>query len=154
MWEEPKAQIALFNSGIFRDGLGAYKAALIDREKYLTMWPESKDAEAVFLSIVDLYEKSGVYAKALKKLEDYEKKYSRDPNKILWVARVGAEDVADLVIHAQRMQGTRLVGSPVRRSVAGGPGPSIIDLPRAGCWSVDLSWSGHHDHLTLRYSAS
>jgi len=40
----------------------------------------------------------------------------------------------------------------VTRQVAGGPGPSIIDLPAAGCWSVNLSWSGHHDHLTLRYS--
>lgn len=72
-------------------------------------------------------------------------------NKILWVARVGADGVADLVIRAQRMQGTRLLGDPVRRRVAGGPGPSIIDLPAAGCWRLSLRWGGHSDSLDLRY---
>ncbi|HEX3788936.1 MAG TPA: hypothetical protein VHW44_13815 [Pseudonocardiaceae bacterium] len=23
--------------------------------------------------------------------------------------------------------------------------------PKAGCWSLDLSWSGHHDQLTVPY---
>ncbi|MBL8911984.1 MAG: tetratricopeptide repeat protein, partial [Archangium sp.] len=57
IWEEQKAQDALFNAGIFREGLGTYKQALKNREKYLELWPTSKDAEAVEKSILDLYEK-------------------------------------------------------------------------------------------------
>ncbi len=83
VWEESKAQIALYNAGVFRDGLGQYKQALKDRERYLELWPDSKDAEAVFLSIADLYEKTQAYGKATKQLEDYERKYLRDPNKVL-----------------------------------------------------------------------
>ena len=54
MWEEQKAQDALYNAGVFRDGLGQYKQALKNREKYLELWPKSKDAEAVTKSIIDL----------------------------------------------------------------------------------------------------
>ena len=59
-----KAQIALFNAGVFREGLGQYKAALKNREQYLELWPEVKDAEAVFLSIVDLTRRTATYGKA------------------------------------------------------------------------------------------
>ena len=38
-------------------------------------------------------------------------------------------------------------------SVPGGPGPSIINLPAPGCWTLHLSWSGHRDELKLRYVA-
>ena len=71
-------------------------------------------------------------------------------NKILWVAKmVPGGPFTALRIQAT-LDGTSQV---VTRQVPGGPGPSIINLPAAGCWSLDLSWSGHHDHLTLRYSA-
>jgi hypothetical protein len=40
---------------------------------------------------------------------------------------------------------------PVRRTVAGGPGPSIVDLPAAGCWRLALTWSGHTDTMDLVY---
>ncbi len=83
VWEEQKAQDALFNAGVFREGLGAYKQALKNREKYLELWGSSKDAEAVEKSIIDLYEKMGLWAKAVKALEDYEKKNNKDPNKVL-----------------------------------------------------------------------
>ncbi|MEW6433789.1 MAG: tetratricopeptide repeat protein [Myxococcota bacterium] len=83
VWEEQKAQDALFNAGVFREGLGQYKVALKDREKYLELWPRSKDAEAVEKSIIDLYEKMGAWKKVLDGLEAYEKKYSKDANKIL-----------------------------------------------------------------------
>ena len=82
-WDESKAQIALYNAGVFREGLGQMRQALKDREKYLDVWKGSKDEEAVFLSIADLYEKMGTYGRALKQLEDYEKKYGKDPNKLL-----------------------------------------------------------------------
>ncbi len=83
IWEEQKAQDALFNAGVFREGLGAYKQALKNREQYLELWPTSKDAEAVEKSILDLYEKTGQWAKVTKGLEEYEKRYSKDPNKVL-----------------------------------------------------------------------
>lgn len=67
-------------------------------------------------------------------------------NKILWVARVSS--MGPLHIRA------RLTGSDrsVRRQVAGGPGPSIVDLPAPGCWSLDLRWGKQHDRLLLEYA--
>lgn len=38
-------------------------------------------------------------------------------------------------------------------SVPGGPGPSTIDLPAPGCWTLHLRWSGHTDELKLHYVA-
>lgn len=72
-------------------------------------------------------------------------------NKILWVARRAPASAGALWIHAQRMAGSRLVGAPVTRVVRGGPGPSIVDLPDAGCWRLTVSWSGGRDTLDLRY---
>ena len=73
-------------------------------------------------------------------------------NKILWVDRRDpASPGGALWIHAQRMVGARAVGRPATRVVAGGPGPSIVDLPKAGCWRLTLSWSGWRDTLDLRY---
>jgi hypothetical protein len=72
-------------------------------------------------------------------------------NKILWVSRAEVRPMSDLRIRAQRMDGGRAVGAPVRRVVAGGPGPSIVDLPAPGCWRLTLRWSGRSDWLDLRY---
>ncbi len=95
VWEESKAQIALFNAGVFRDGLGQYRSALKNRERYLELWPSSPDAEAVFLSITSLHEKAGAWTRAMKHLEEYERKYIRDPNKVLMaegrIAQIYAE---------------------------------------------------------------
>ncbi|KQW48612.1 hypothetical protein ASC77_07680 [Nocardioides sp. Root1257] len=66
-------------------------------------------------------------------------------NKILWVARVGASD-GPLEIRAT------LGNRTVTRTVAPAPGPSGIDLPAAGCWSIDLRWGEHEDHLMLGYA--
>lgn len=67
-------------------------------------------------------------------------------NKILWVAKA-SEPPGDLQIDATR-DGT---GDAVQRRVPGGPGPSIIDLPQAGCWRLTLTWSGHSDTMDLVY---
>ena len=40
------------------------------------------------------------------------------------------------------------------RTVAGGPGPSIINLPASGCWRLTLRWSGRADSLDLAYAAN
>lgn len=71
-------------------------------------------------------------------------------NKILWVARTASGTFTPLRIRAT----LDATGQTVTRQVAGGPGPSIIDLPAAGCWSLGLSWSGHQDHLALHYASS
>ena len=73
-------------------------------------------------------------------------------NKILWVSRQGT--TADrLDISAQRMDGATPVGAPVKHTIAGGPGPSIVDLPAAGCWRFNLSWADRTDSLDLEYAA-
>ena len=72
-------------------------------------------------------------------------------NKILWVSRDSVKPLSGLRIEAQRLRGARRLGAVVRRTVAGGPGPSIIDLPAAGCWRLTLRWSGRVDTLDLRY---
>jgi hypothetical protein len=69
-------------------------------------------------------------------------------NKILWVSRAPLIRGDDLKITA------KLDGSDetAEREVLGGPGPSIIDLPKAGCWRLTLRWSGHTDTMDLTYS--
>lgn len=71
-------------------------------------------------------------------------------NKILWAARPPAQLGEDLHIRAS-LEGTDEV---VTRTIEGGPGPSTVDLPKPGCWSMDLSWGEHHDHLRLAYAAA
>lgn len=74
-----------------------------------------------------------------------------ESNKILWVPRHPSKSVAPLWIKMQRMDGTRLVGAPVRRIITTGPGPSLVDAPSAGCWRLTLTWSGRRDTLDLSY---
>jgi hypothetical protein len=71
-------------------------------------------------------------------------------NKILWVSHVPVHDGANLRIQAQRMSGATPL-APVNRTVIGGPGPSIIDVPSQGCWRFTLRWSGWTDTVDLRY---
>jgi len=73
-------------------------------------------------------------------------------NKILWVPRAPVTAITDLRITAQRMRGSRPVGRPVDRIVPGGPGPSIVDLPHAGCWRITAHWAGQQDELDLVYA--
>ena len=75
-------------------------------------------------------------------------------NKILWLAapassttNAGRSPSPDLKIHAT-LNGSHVA---VDRQVTGGPGPSLIDMPLAGCWTFALSWSGHHDSLAVPY---
>jgi hypothetical protein len=68
-------------------------------------------------------------------------------NKILWVSRLDVQPGAPLTIRAT------LTGSDrtATRELPNGPGPSYVNLPAAGCWTLDLSWSGHRDQVELRY---
>jgi TolA-binding protein len=83
VWEEGKAQIALFNAGVYREGLGQLRQALRDRDRYLELWPNAKDSETVALSVADLHERMGQYSKAVAFLEDRAREQERDPNKFL-----------------------------------------------------------------------
>jgi hypothetical protein len=57
-------------------------------------------------------------------------------NKILWVSRLQQRPLSPLRITG-RLQGGR---ASIRREVAGGPGPSIINFPARGCWQLSLRW--------------
>jgi len=79
-------------------------------------------------------------------------------NKILWVSAPASATPRDpsagpgyddLVIDA-RLDGR---GEPVQRRIAGGPGPSIVDVPAPGCWRLALRWSGRADVIDLDYGA-
>lgn len=71
-------------------------------------------------------------------------------NKILWVPRVASPVGTPLQIRAT----LTATGMTATRAVEGGLGPSTIDLPAPGCWSLDLTWGDHHDHLELAYATS
>jgi hypothetical protein len=68
--------------------------------------------------------------------------------KVLWVAREPWTGATDLKISARDGQDV------VERTVAGGPGPSGLELPHAGCWQLTLHWADQADTLALRYAAS
>ena len=70
-------------------------------------------------------------------------------NKILWVSKAPLTPGDDLLITAKRDGSTETA----ERKVLGGPGPSIIDLPTAGCWRLTLRWSGHTDTMDLTYAS-
>ena len=80
---------------------------------------------------------------------------NRANNKILWVARptTTPSDAAspDTLRITATLDGT---GTRVTREVAGGPRPSIIDMPQAGCWHLELRWSGRTDTMDLVYADS
>ena len=71
-------------------------------------------------------------------------------NKILWVSRLAVQPGAPLTIRAT-LNGTSRTAT---RELPNGPGPSQVNLPAAGCWTLNLSWSGHRDRVELRYAQS
>jgi hypothetical protein len=63
-------------------------------------------------------------------------------NKILWVAKNG-----DGTLHIS----AQLEGSDTTETRTVNLGPSIVDLPTAGCWQLKLTWPGHSDTIAFRY---
>jgi hypothetical protein len=63
-------------------------------------------------------------------------------NKILWLAKNG---YGTLRINAQ------LEGSDTTATRTVDLGPSIVDLPAAGCWHMRLTWPGYSDTIAFRY---
>jgi Protein of unknown function (DUF4232) len=71
-------------------------------------------------------------------------------NKILWIVRQ-PRDGKPLVITATQ-PGSRTVH--VSFPADSGPPeiyPSIIDVPKPGCWHFALAWNGHRSSMNLRY---
>jgi hypothetical protein len=73
-------------------------------------------------------------------------------NKILWVLRDGLDSPVE--ISAQRMGAAIPAGEPVSRRLDDGFGPSIVDLPTAGCWRLTLMFAGRTDSIDLEYVPS
>jgi hypothetical protein len=73
-------------------------------------------------------------------------------NKILWVARLPLPVMSPspMTIRAT-LNGTHLVAN---RELPNGPGPSFVNLPAPGCWTLNLSWAGLQDQVELWYTAS
>lgn len=69
-------------------------------------------------------------------------------NKILWVSRQSSYGAGNLVITGH-LEGT---DRTVRIDTGTSPGPSIVDMPAAGCWHLELSWAGNSDSIDLRWS--
>jgi hypothetical protein len=69
-------------------------------------------------------------------------------NKILWVSRQPVE-LGDRLQISGVLDGTNVRFS---QTIEGGPGPSIVDLPRPGCWRLTLAWSGRTDTMDLTYA--
>jgi len=68
-------------------------------------------------------------------------------NKILWVTRPDSAGYP-LDIAAVRAGSD---GTVVHRHLEG-PGPSIVDLPRPGCWTLSLRWGEFRDTMSLEYA--
>ncbi|WP_436521408.1 hypothetical protein [Actinoplanes sp. HUAS TT8] len=66
--------------------------------------------------------------------------------KILWVSRLPVETAGPLVIDAVRTD-----GQTAHQELPNGAGPSSVMIPAAGCWDLTLTWSGHTDHMRLRF---
>jgi hypothetical protein len=68
-------------------------------------------------------------------------------NKVLWVTRPDSAGYP-LDIAAVRAGSD---GTVVHRHLEG-PGPSIVDLPQPGCWTLSLRWGEFRDTINLGYA--
>jgi tetratricopeptide (TPR) repeat protein len=83
-YQEAKAQDALYNAGVFREGLGQYKKAEADRALFVETWPSAKETPKVFLSIADLAAKAGNRQQEVRQLEEYQRRWAAAPEE--WLA--------------------------------------------------------------------
>jgi TolA-binding protein len=84
-WEEKKAEDAIINAAVFRAGLKDLARAEADSQAYLDAWPSGPDAPRLFLSLADLYARRGQAQKELSQLEEYQRRYVKDPDEWLGI---------------------------------------------------------------------
>jgi hypothetical protein len=65
-------------------------------------------------------------------------------NKILWIPKAGGGP-----LHIVATE--QATGDTVIKELPDGPGPSIVDMPRAGCWRFALKWGKQRDEMFIRY---
>ena len=65
-------------------------------------------------------------------------------NKILWIARSGTGPLRIVATDQS-------TGESVTKVLPAAPGPSVVNMPKAGCWRFTLNWSDQHDELLIRY---
>jgi TolA-binding protein len=82
-YDEKKATDGIINAAVFRAGLRQWAKAEAASRAYLDTWPSGADAPRIFLSLADLYAKQGQTSKQLKQLEEYQRKYAKDPDEWL-----------------------------------------------------------------------
>ena len=76
-------------------------------------------------------------------------------NKILWIVRE-PRNGSDLVIEGTTVEGNATIGD-VRLAADSSPGeiyPSSIDVPEAGCWTLDLRWDSNSATVVVPYAAA
>jgi TolA-binding protein len=84
VYEEKKANDAIINAAVFRAGLKEWARAEEASLAYLAAWPDGADASRLFLGLADIYARQKLTARELKQLEEYQRKYAKDPDE--WLA--------------------------------------------------------------------
>ena len=84
-YDEKKATDAIINAAVFRAGLRQWARAEAASLAYLETWPNGADAPRIFLSVAELHAKQGQTSKQLKQLEEYQRKYAKDPDEWLGI---------------------------------------------------------------------
>jgi TolA-binding protein len=83
-YEEKKANDAIVNAAVFRAGLRDWARAEAASRAYLETWPNGADAARIFLSLADLFAKQGQPTNELRQLEEYQRRFAKDPEE--WLA--------------------------------------------------------------------
>jgi TolA-binding protein len=84
VYEEKKANDAIINAAVFRAGLKEWARAEEASLAYLAAWPDGADASRLFLGLADIYARQNLTTRELKQLEEYQRKYAKDPDE--WLA--------------------------------------------------------------------
>jgi hypothetical protein len=72
-------------------------------------------------------------------------------NKILWISSVPRDGSALTLTLTPQSGGAPVTVTQPANSSPGEIYPSIVDVPRTGCWSVVAEWAGHRATLELPY---
>jgi tetratricopeptide (TPR) repeat protein len=84
VYEESKANDAIINAAVFRAGLKDWARAEAASLAYLSAWPSGADASRLFLGLADIYARQGQVPRELKQLEEYQRRFAKDPDE--WLA--------------------------------------------------------------------
>jgi TolA-binding protein len=84
VYEEKKANDAIINAAVFRAGLKDWARAEANSLAYLDAWPNGADASRLFLGLADIYSKQGQVGRELKQLEEYQRRFAKEPDE--WLA--------------------------------------------------------------------